>query len=42
MQLGLKEEAMNDLSHALQVNPHFSLLWEGTARSTLAGLRGSA
>ncbi|GAC1656576.1 MAG: hypothetical protein NVS9B1_12280 [Candidatus Dormibacteraceae bacterium] len=36
--LGMRPEARADLSRALQINPNFSLLWQATARTTLAGL----
>ena len=34
--LGNRAAAREKLSHALQLNPYFSLLWSGTARETLA------
>ncbi len=39
--LGRDGEARRDLASALDLNPHFSLLWAGEAESLLAGMGGA-
>jgi lipoprotein NlpI len=38
--LGQTAAAIDDLTHALHINPYFSLLWSPVARETLASLSG--
>ena len=40
--LGKRDEARGDLSDALGINPHFSVLLAPAARAALAGLGGAA
>jgi tetratricopeptide (TPR) repeat protein len=40
--LGRDDAARRDLAEALGINPHFSVLWSGTAARTLAELRGAS
>jgi tetratricopeptide (TPR) repeat protein len=39
--LGLDDAARQDLAAALEINPHFSILWAGRAAQTLASLGGA-
>ena len=38
--LGDRDEARRDLTRALAINPHFSILFAGAAQRTLTQLRG--
>lgn len=39
--LGMKESAMRDLARALDINPHFSILWAPRAARILASMGGA-